>query len=970
LSEIEKDDKAGRAMLICKPQELAKRMAQIAHMIRNIIIDNFDKKLASDNLRELYITFQEVLLLNLKVSEFADMFAQIMVYGLFAARSNHRHNRPFFRSDVASEIPPTSPFLCRLFGIIAEPDVDDEPFVGFVDELAQILALTDMEAVLADFGKHTRQEDPIVHFYEIFLAQYDPKLRQLRGVYYTPEPVVSYMVRSVDYLLREHFDCPDGLADTATVSYSCMDKDGEERIQKVPHVVILDPATGTGTFLSQVIAHVRERYRQMGNAEMWSGYVREYLLPRLFGFELLMAPYAIAHLKLGMQMAALDLPEPERAMWGYNFSTDECLGIYLTNTLDEVVKRSQILFGRSISDEANEGVRAKQSPVMVMLGNPPYSGHSANRGEWMNDLLRGQDSQTGQKTANYFEVDGQPLGEHNPKWLNDDYVKFMRFAQWCIEKTGHGILAFITNHSYLDNPTFRGMRQSLIQAFDDIYILDLHGNSKKREYSPDGTKDENVFNIQQGVAIGIFVKWQQKTSLASMANIYHAHLWGRRTVYEEVGEEQKLVGGKYYWLSEHDVSSTQWEVLHPQSPYYLFRPQDRLLSREYESGWTLTKIMPELSLGCLTKRDNLVISQNKDELRSRILHFIDPSKTDREAVDEFGLALADHDMWNVSVARRSIQPNDIDSFIRSEAFRPFDRRYIFYHEKFVARLNRRVMRHLDQSNLALVSVRQLAALPFEHVWVTEELSDQHLISVRTKEGGVVLPLYLYLYPDPDPDPDAMAPFDTGSRRSNLSPAFIKDFSTKLRMDFIPDGKGDLQPSKGAQQTFGPEDVFDYMYAVFHSPAYRERYAEFLKIDFPRLPLTSNVNLFCELCKLGERLVELHLMKKFGGITTQYPVSGSDVIEKIAYTSCANAPERGQVWINKTQYIEGVPPDVWKFRVGGHQVCQKWLKDRKGCKLQFHDIQHYQHIVAILAETIRLMDEIDRVIDEHEGWPIQ
>jgi len=950
---------------ICKAQELAKRMARITHMIRAIIIDAFEQKFVSDNLRELYTTFQEVLLPDLKASEFADIFAQTMVYGLFAARYNHRHNRPFRRTDVASEIPPTSPsFLCRLFGTIARLDVDGEPFVRLVDELAQVLALTDMEAVLADFGKRTRQEDPIIHFYETFLAQYDPKLRELRGVYYTPKPVVSYMVRSVDHLLRKHFDCPDGLADTATVSYSYIDKDGEERIQKVPHVVILDPATGTGTFLSQVIAHVRECYWRMGNAEMWSGYVREYLLPRLFGFELLMAPYAIAHLKLGMQLAALDLPAPERVTWGYDLSTDERLGIYLTNTLDEAVKRSQILFERSISDETNEAVRAKQGPVMVMLGTPPYSGHSANKGEWMNDLLRGQDSQTGQQTANYFEVDGQPLGERNPKWLNDDYVKFMRFAQWYIEKTGYGILAFVTNHSYLDNPTFRGMRQSLMQAFDDIYILDLHGNSKKREHSPDGTKDENVFDIQQGVAIGIFVKRQQKTSLASMANIYHAHLWGRRTVYEEVGEEQKLVGGKYYWLSEHDVSSTQWEVLHPQSPYYLFRPQDGIFSREYESGWTLTKIMPELSLGCLTKRDNLVISQTKDELRSRILHFIDPSKTDRQAVDEFGLAMADHDMWNASVARRSIQPNDIDSFIRSEAFRPFDRRYIFYHEKFVARLNRRVMRHLDQSNLALVSVRQLAALPFEHVWVTEELSDQHLISVRTKEGGVVLPLYLY------PDPNAMELFDTDSRRSNLSPAFIKDFSTKLTMHFVPDGKGDLQPPKGAQQTFGPEDVFNYMYAVFHAPTYRERYAGFLKIDFPRLPLTSNVNLFCELCKLGDRLIELHLMKKFGMIITKYPVSGSDVIEKIAYISSTDAPECGQVWINETQYIERVPPEVWEFRVGGHQVCQKWLKDRKGRKLECYDIQHYQHIVAALAETIRLMDKIDEVIGKHGGWPIR
>ena len=301
-----------------------------------------------------------------------------------------------------------------------------------------------------------------------------------------------------------------------------------------------------------------------------------------------------------------------------------------------------------------------------------------------------------------------------------------------------------------------------------------------------------------------------------MANVYHAHLWGPREVYEKVGQEQQLIGGKYHWLSERDINSTEWTILAPQSPLYLFRPQDVLLRAEYEGGWSITKIMPEASLGCLTKRDNLVISQTEDELRSRILRFIDPNKSDSEAVAEFDLALADHDMWNARVARRSIKKNDIDTFIRSEAFRPFDRRYIFYHEKFVARLNRRVMRHLDQSNLALVSVRQLATLPFEHVWVTKELSDQHLISVRTKEGGVVFPLYIYS------DPNAMELFDTGGRCSNLTSAFTNDFSIKLNMPFLSDGRGDLQ------QTFGPEDIFNYIYAVFHAPTYRQRYAEFLQ----------------------------------------------------------------------------------------------------------------------------------------------
>jgi len=460
---------------IRKPEELAKRMARLTHMIRDITIQAFDKREASDTLKGLYEAFKTVLLPDLPHAEFADMFAQTLAYGLFAARYNHRGNEPFNRSDAAKEIPRTNPFLRKLFSTIAGTDFDDEPFIGFVNELTQVLGVTDMDAVLADFGKHTRREDPLVHFYETFLTQYDPKLRELRGVYYTPEPVVSYIVRSVDYLLREHFDCPDGLADTSTTTYTYVDEEGETRTKKSPRVLLLDPACGTGTFSYTIIDHIRETYRKTGNAGMWSGYVREHLLPRLFGFELLMAPYAVAHLKLGMQLAALDLPKEERSNWAYDFESDERLGVYLTNTLEQAFSRSKLLLGGFISDEANEAARVKQDyPVMVVLGNPPYFGHSATKGEWVTDLLHGDDGRSGKKVGNYFEVDGKPLGERNPKWLNDDYVKFIRFAQWRIEQTGYGILAFITNHGYLDNPTFRGMRQSLMQSFDDIYVLDLH----------------------------------------------------------------------------------------------------------------------------------------------------------------------------------------------------------------------------------------------------------------------------------------------------------------------------------------------------------------------------------------------------------------------------------------------------------------------------------------------------------------
>jgi predicted helicase len=457
---------------------------------------------------------------------------------------------------------------------------------------------------------------------------------ELRGVYYTPEPVVSYIVRSVDALLRQHFDCPDGLADTSTVAYTALDEHGNAQQKTSPRVLLLDPACGTGTFLYNVIEHIRESYRRTGNAGMWSGYVREHLLPRLFGFELLMAPYAMAHLKLGMQLAAVDLPRAARATWAYDFQSDERLGLYLTNTLEEAMKRSEIMFGRFISDEANEAAKVKQDyPVMVVLGNPPYSGHSANKSEWIASLLRGRVG----KAGSYFEVDGQPLGERNPKWLNDDYVKFIRFAQWRIEQTGYGILAFITNHSYLDNPTFRGMRQSLMQSFDEIYVLNLHGNSKKREIAPDGSKDENVFDIQQGVAISIFVKRQKSMNAPQVPTIHYTDLWGPREVYERTGQIQQLIGGKYYWLAEHDVKTTEWKRLKPDSPYYLFVPQDADSRAEYERAWKVTEMMPVNVLGFQTHRDFFAIDFDEMALRQRISEMRDKYLSNKEYAEKYKL---------------------------------------------------------------------------------------------------------------------------------------------------------------------------------------------------------------------------------------------------------------------------------------------------------------------------------------------
>jgi len=947
---------------ISNPKELAERMARITHIIRDMTVLSFRQNEIPDTLRDLYEAFKQVLIPDLDVPEFADMFAQTLAYGLFAARYNHTSTEPFRRQDAAREIPNTNPFLADLFEKITGREMDNVPFVGFVDDLAQLLAQTDMNAVLADFGKGTRREDPLIHFYETFLAEYNPKLRELRGVYYTPEPVVSYIVRSVDHILRTQFDCAGGLADTSQTTYT-YDNNGQKQEKTSSRVLLLDPACGTGTFLYAVINHIRERYRERGNAGMWSSYVREHLLPRIFGFELLMAPYAMAHLKLGMQLAALDLPEAERQTWSYDFKSKERLGLYLTNTLEEAMQRPEMLFARSISEEANAAARVKQQyPVMVVLGNPPYSGHSANKGQWIIDLLHGIDSKTGKKVGNYFEVDGVSLNERNPKYLNDDYVKFIRFAQWRIEQTGYGILAFITNHGYLDNPTFRGMRQSLMQSFDDIYILDLHGNSKKKERSPDGTKDENVFDIQQGVAIGIFVKRGKKTSGPHSATIHHANLWGAREEYDKSTKSQSLRGGKYHWLTEHDVATTQWTILNPQSSFYLFKPQDIDVETEYEQAWVVNNIFTTSANGFKTHRDHFSVAFHLGELHRRIGQLRNINVSDEYLRDKF--KLTDTNDWKIRQARTAIsQLKDWEKPIMPCLYRPLDRRFCYYGTYLMDRPREAELWHARFPNMCLATGRQ-GQVVGGNIWnlvtVGKDVADTNLFY----RGGIqYFPLYLYKMKPKDTLFDKLTLEDSADRSSNISHVFVKTFSEKINMHSIPDGKGDLQ------QNFGPEDIFNYMYAIFHSSTYRKRYAEFLKVDFPRLPLTSNINLFRDLCIIGDRLVKLHLMEVSGSPLPSYPAKGDNLVDAVRYTEPGQGWEQGRVWINKAQYFEGVSLEIWNFFVGGYQVCQKWLKDRKGRTLSYEDIEHYQQVVAALDETNRLMQQIDDVIDTHGGWPI-
>jgi len=787
--------------------------------------------------------------------------------------------------------------LRRLFNEIAGPDLDDR-IAWLVDDLAYLLARADMAEVLRDFGKRTRQEDPVVHFYETFLAAYDPKERVRRGVYYTPEPVVSYIVRSLDHIVKTCFGRPWGLADTNTL--------------------ILDPAVGTATFLYFVIQQIHETLMTMGQAGAWNDYVENHLLPRVFGFELLMAPYAVAHMKLGVLLQET----------GYDFAGDQRLGIYLTNSLEEGISRAETLgFARFITDEANAAAEIKKDkPIMVVLGNPPYSVSSANKGDHIERLMDRY------KAAVRDEQNIQPL--------SDDYIKFIRFAHDRIERTGYGVVGMITNHSYLSGLIHRGMREELMKTFDEICILNLHGSLLMKEVAPDGGPDENVFDIRPGVAIALFLKEQEGEGLAQ---VKYADLWGLRE-------------GKYRYLLENDISTTDWQTLEPVSPYFFFVPKDFDLLSEYERGWSVTDISPVNASGIKTHRDRFVIDFEEERLRARIATFRDKALSDYEVRDGFGLR--DTRDWKLSEARKGLQEDKEweDKFTQC-LYRPFDIRSIYYSHNVVEWPRFEVMHHMMHKNIALVATRQLAARKHFVLFVTQLITE---ISSQPFAPYNVFPLYLYT--TPEETAGELFPAKEVTRKPNLSPNFTAAVEEKLGLDFVPDGKGDLET------TFGPEDILYYAYAIFHSPTYRERYAEFLKIDFPRLPLTSDRELFKTLAERGEELVSLHLMESpvLNQLITRFPVVGSNEVVRVRYTERhKDAP--GRVYINKTHYFEGIKPEVWEFRIGGYQVLRKWLRDRKGRKLSFDDLFHYQKIIVALKETMRLTKEIDELIP---SWPIE
>lgn len=823
-----------------EPIKSGKRLAEIMGGKARRIRDNAhhfltDKADSDTDLQRIYESVQKMLIHDLTMESFADMYAQTLVYGLFVARYQDESVDSFSREEARGLVPESNPFLRQFFDHIAGANFNKR-LRYIVDELCAVFGCANIRDLMEEYFKKNgtiKSQDPVIHFYEDFLKEYDANLRKKMGAYYTPLSVVRFIVRAIDQILQTEFGLPEGLADTSKLT------------NELHKVQILDPAVGTGTFISAVIRLVYERLLKQNQKGRWPKYVHHDLLPRIHGFELMMAAYVIAHLKLSIEF--------KRS--GFTVFNKR-LGIYLTNSLEQAGPQADLLslgFSQSIAEEAKQAAVIKnEMPIMVVLGNPPYSGESNNANYKGNDIYK-------------VEPTGGKLKERNSKWLNDDYVKFLRFSENMIEKTDEGIVAMVTAHGYIDNPTFRGMRWHLMKTFDEVYILDLHGNAKKKEKSPDGSKDENVFDIQQGVAI--FIGIRKKNHKNDEVKIFRSDCFGKRAE-------------KFSFLDGNSLKTIKWGEIIPSAPNYEWVIRDIKNQKEYQKGFSVTGIFTVNSVCIVSGDDENFIKFRKEDFNENVF----------------------------------------EKNIKNITYRVFDTRYINYDLTSITRSRVKTMSHfLDHDNLGLTFIRNdQGAKNFSHVFLSNALIDGHLHPGLTYTA----PLYLYT--------------DDGSKVPNLKKEIIDEIEKIV-------GKTT------------PQDIFDYIYAVLYSPSYREKYKEFLKIDFPRVLYPKNKKQFEKLVVLGHELREIHLLEspKVNKFITTYPVGGSDTVEKILYKD-------SNVFINQNQYFGDVPEVAWNFYIGGYQPAQKWLKNRKSRTLTNEEIAHYQKIIIALAETDRIMKEINKV----------
>lgn len=889
--------------------ELTRLMASKAFLLQHSVQTALSKpKEQHPMLHSLLTGFRQTLMHDLSESDFADTYAQTIVYGLFAARYNDPTLENFSRAEASTLIPQTNPFLRSFFASISGIDLDSS-IEWIVENLVAVFRATDLKTLFREYGERSGMNDPLMHFYEDFLTAYNPKLRKDRGVWYTSEAVVRFMVQAVDEILQSDFDL-EGIEDNSKIhlEYQSGSKTQTIKIkgktetidvpiyhkEEIHRVQFLDPATGTGTFPAEIIRQIYAKYK--GNEGLWTSALREDILPRLNAFEYLMAPYAIAHLKLSMLLAET----------GYEARTGERLRIFLTNSLEEhsPVDNVEGLFGLQldVAQEAKAADTVKEHrPIMVMIGNPPYNVSSSNKGKWIEKLRE----------------DYKPEGEQNIQPLSDDYIKFIRLGQHFVEKNGEGILCFITNNTFIDGIIHREMRRQLMQAFDKCYILDLHGNAKKKEQAPDGGKDENVFDIQQGVSINIFVKLPQSQDpkqAKPLASVYHYDLFGRRK-------------DKHAYLLSTPFSQVPFTELQPTEPYYFFVPKDFSEELEYSKGFKVDELFKENSVGITTTKDGVNIWQTPQEV---ITMLTDLQSLPEESFRERYAVGTDSRDWSIARAKEDVgSVIDLEKVVPID-YRPFDRRYLYYTRKtngLVAWPRGRIFKNfLHDRNLALVLCKQQSLPSFQHVFLSTNIIDNCSISTQTKERTYSFPLYLYEEELGEGGKSVLI------KRRNLNEEIVASIEAQIGENIVA------------------EELFDYIYSILHRREYREKYREFLKIDFPRIPYPESLAAYRLEVERGGVLRRLHLMEDLPSelkLPHRFPEAGSNFIEKPQY-------KHGRVYINKEQYFDGVDEAEWSFYIGGYQPAQKWLKDRKGQTLSAEDIKHYRRMLYVLARTHEIM----------------
>lgn len=867
---------------VTSPEKLSELLAERTKIFKDIVYEIInststsqfkDKLIGPDG---LYEVLKRTLIDDLSLDEFADAYVQTITYGLILARLNS--------SDSITEVTAPS-FIPKSVGTIRELfktiEIDEiPPDIGWIiDAIIVILNSINRKRFdeILSFKKPYTYEDPYVYFYEKFLAEYDKKKRKAMGVYYTPIPIVWYIIKSINQILRKEFKV-DGL--------------------KESDVTVLDFATGTGTFLLEAY----KKAIQDTDIGTRPRLIKEHLLKHFYGFEYLIAPYTIAHLKLSQFMKDN----------GYDLGDDERIKVYLTDTLDNDLHKRYAIFPK-MSEEGEEAYKIKMKhPILVVTGNPPYSNFSRNNKPWIKELIKTYKEGLEERKIN----------------LDDDYIKFLRYAQWKIEQTGNGIVGVITNNSYLDGITHREMRHKLLQTFDKIYILNLHGNGNK------GETDQNVFDIKVGVAIVLFVKLSKPIE---EKEIYYYSITenGKTTTRKE----------KFDFLLRNDYSTVNWKRINPKDPYYWFINKDERHEAEYNNGIFITDIFNLYSTGVETGKDSLVIDFDQEKLKSRINEIlINPA--DEKIQEKYNLTSMPN--WNPDIFKNA--KFQTENFIKIN-YRPFDSRYIFYDKYALHRNRYEVMINMLNNNNIGISFSKTWDIKslWSAVFVSDIIIDEHYVGGKS----YFAPLYLIK----KVTNTSNLKQDKLFKKKNQSSDYYSDYYANL--DVKPNFKSEFIQflSKKYNFYFKPEEVFYYVYAILNSPAYRKKYYEFLKINYPKIPFVDDLTKFKKLASLGQKLVELHLLKisKADSKLAEFKEKGNDYIEKVRYDA-----KTEKLYINATQYFDNIPEEIWNFEIGGYQVLYKWLNERKGMHIHYQEQVQFKKITYALKETLKLMQQIDIV----------